>query len=828
MNNPRRIQRHLVKALAAGALLAAAALPMAIATAAGAASPPVLTGFTTTPAAIGAGGSGTVAFSGTGFAYDGGAATLATTATGVTFTSVAETSTSAGTADITTSATTAPGSYSVTLTDDNGTSTALAGVLTIDADPTVTGISISTVAQSQATASLTITGTGFTAASVTVADATTGADIVNSFTLTNSTTLTGTITGTNVTGGAPATVGAYDITVTNTDGGSGELTGAFSVVASGITNVSPSEVAVSTAATPITIAGAGFEPGAVVTVSGGAGDCVLSTGSPTSAESYIIPGDTVVGSPSSITTDIDSGSAAARCTVNVQNPAVSAGGNDALITLAAALGVGEAATGTAAITATALSPNSPITPGTSSTTPETLTITGTGFGSGSTVEFFNGTSTTDDSAVTATCTVNSAGTTLTCPVVVGSGAVAGVDGVEVFNNSVASAESAAALTVAGPALASTSPTALAVHAKVGTVVTFTGTGLSSSAVVSSITGGTGLAGVFAVTSPTTATFTVTTSPTTAGTAVFNVSQTVSSGVTVAATPYSLKIDADPTVTTLVNTATGVDSVGAGAVNVPITITGTNFGAGATVGSFVNAYGVADAGVTFTAGTVTSTKITGTLTIAATDANLSDGYTVTNTDGGTVSVPGFGSSSLYIAVAPTITSVTPATGTASSTTSFAIAGTNFATGAVVTLSPANGTCGTTTVSSSTTLAVTCTLGLPSSVATVLVVTNPNGGQAESAAVLPASVAKAPVFHVSGVHGAAVVGKTVTITISGTGFYGQPKITSTAVGSKFGVSKDTGRLLTVRATIKAGTKAGEHTLTVRLANGKTGKAGFNIKK
>jgi hypothetical protein len=36
-----------------------------------------------------------------------------------------------------------------------------------------------------------------------------------------------------------------------------------------------------------------------------------------------------------------------------------------------------------------------------------------------------------------------------------------------------------------------------------------------------------------------------------------------------------------------------------------------------------------------------------------------------------------------------------------------------------------------------------------------------------------------------------------------------------------------LLTVHATIKAGTKAGEHTLTVKLANGKSGKAGFNIK-
>jgi hypothetical protein len=174
-------------------------------------------------------------------------------------------------------------------------------------------------------------------------------------------------------------------------------------------------------------------------------------------------------------------------------------------------------------------------------------------------------------------------------------------------------------------------------------------------------------------------------------------------------------------------------------------------------------------------------------------------------------------------------VTPATGKAGATTAFAVAGTGFLAGAVTSLSPANGTCGTTTVTASTTIAATCTLGQPSSVATDLVVTNPDGGSATSTtAVLAAiSAVKAPTFHVSGVHGAAVAGKTVTITISGTGFYGQPKITSTATGSKFGVAKDNGRLLTVHVTTPASTKAGEHTLTVRLANGKSGKAGYNIK-
>jgi hypothetical protein len=288
----------------------------------------------------------------------------------------------------------------------------------------------------------------------------------------------------------------------------------------------------------------------------------------------------------------------------------------------------------------------------------------------------------------------------------------------------------------------------------------------------------------------------------------------------------LTVDAAPSVTGLVTYKTGAD-VGVGATAQTVYIHGLGFETGATVGTFINGAGTADPDVTATVTAVTPTQITATIAVAAGDLNTAVGYTVTNTDGGTTKVAAF-AYPILIAAGPTITSVTPTAGKAGTTTSFAVAGTNFETGAVVTLSPANGTCTAPTITATTTLAATCTLGQPSSAATYLVVTNPDGGSATSTtAVLPAATTAAA-FHVSGVHGAAVVGKTVTITISGTGFYGQPKITSTAVGSKFGVSKDNGRLLTVRATIKAGTKAGEHTLTVKLADGKSGKAGFDIKK
>jgi hypothetical protein len=271
-------------------------------------------------------------------------------------------------------------------------------------------------------------------------------------------------------------------------------------------------------------------------------------------------------------------------------------------------------------------------------------------------------------------------------------------------------------------------------------------------------------------------------------------------------------------------------VGVGATAQTVVFHGSGFLPGATIGKFVNGNGVADPDVTATVTNVNTagTLITATIAIATGDTNIADGYTITNTNGGSASSAASLSNALLIGAGPTITSVTPTSGTAGSTTSFAVAGTNFKSGATVSLSPANGTCGAVTVSASTTLAATCTLGQPSSAATYLVVTNPDGGSATSTtAVLPAAtVKKAPAFHVSGVHGAAVAGKTVTITISGTGFYGQPKITSSAAGSKFGVSKDNGRVLTVRVTTKKGLH-GEHVLTVRLANGKTGRAGYNIK-
>jgi hypothetical protein len=304
----------------------------------------------------------------------------------------------------------------------------------------------------------------------------------------------------------------------------------------------------------------------------------------------------------------------------------------------------------------------------------------------------------------------------------------------------------------------------------------------------------------------------------------SLTQVPSAGTSVVSPLFALKIDAAPTVSGLTYTV-GTD-VGVGAVAQQVKINGTGFVTGVTVGTFVNGNSVADPDVTATVTSINAsgTQIVATVAIKAGDTNIADGYTVTNTDGGVVKVPAT-LTSLVIGAGPTIASVSPATGAASATTAFTITGTGFQTGATVTAS-SDGTCGSATVVSATSITVSCTLGAATATPVTLAVTNVDGGSASSAAVL---VATAPVvtFHVGATHGSAVVGKTVTLTISGTGFSGQPKITSSAAGVKAVVSHDTGKLLTVKVTVAATGKAGEHTFTVRLSNGSSGRTNYATK-
>jgi len=66
------------------------------------------------------------------------------------------------------------------------------------------------------------------------------------------------------------------------------------------------------------------------------------------------------------------------------------------------------------------------------------------------------------------------------------------------------------------------------------------------------------------------------------------------------------------------------------------------------------------------------------------------------------------------------------------------------------------------------------------------------------------------------GHAVAGRTVTLAIHGTGFYGRPRVTSHA-GTTAIVTRDTGRLLIVRVTSRARSRNGVFTFTITLSDG-----------
>jgi hypothetical protein len=873
MNNPRRIQRHLVKALAAGALLAAAALPMAIATAAGAA--PVFTAanvaFTPgTANAFGSGASGIVAITGTGFAGDGGDVTITSSAPGLTFSGGAESSTTAASADYASTSATVPGTYSMTVTDDGGTTT-VANAIVVDADPSFSTVSPAGLVDLAAPSStpVTVTGAGFVSgATVTFTNATNGTSLASvattdaftsgtapiatvacptasgagvtpvvvgvscqgTATYGSATSLTVNVEPTNSVNGTPATIGAYTVTVTNPDGGSITSGSVFTISGNEISEVTPSAVAPVAVTTPITVTGSGFSSTATLALSTACVNAGITLGTASPTTTAITDTLTLTAGAASATATTP-----VLCALTVDNVGTGYAGAGATYTAAGAIGVGEASTVPPTITASSLSTVAAVEAGAPA---QPITFTGTGFSQYTQpVGTVIGTSATADPYASIgtglnACFGGQSGTTLTCELTVtgattATAATTGAHGA-VLENTTAHTTFPAAFSVAGPVITSAAPVALAVGAPVGTIVALTGTGFGPTT-TGSITASVGTipTGVFQNVSATQENFVVTLPPAAPSTDAIKVSSVDSYGASSVSAPLAFLVEAAPLVTSTTY-VTGTTGVGVGSKAQTITVNGSGFATGATIGSFVNAAGVADPDVT---GTVTSvnaagTQLTATIAVATGDANTIDGFTITNTHGGTTKATAAVPAGLIIQASPTITSVTPPTGKAASTSTFTVVGTGFQTGAVASLTPGNGTCST-TVTSSTSITATCTLGSPGVTPTYLVVTNPNGGAATSTtAVLPATATVAA-FHITGEHGSAVSGKTSTLTISGTGFYGQPKITSTAGGTRVGVLHDTGKVLTIHVTTKKGV-AGEHTFTVTLANGHSAKVNYKIVK
>ena len=354
MNTLRRISRPLVKTFAVGAVMVAAALPaMAIAgTASAATTAPTIActvaATTGTPtctngyAIIGQGMTGTFVLEGTGLAFDqavGGNVTLTTTAPGVTFTDVNETSLTTLSANIDSTSATTPGFYPVTLTDDNGTVTDAVG-LGVDNGPQVATIAGNAGTVGSAASTVSVTGTFLNNSVVSIEPVTgsTAPSIVGGSTVLSA---SGTTLSFNVAQPTGTTPGAYTVLITSTwpTGAVGVASTSYTVNAAAtavsITAVSPNELGVPTvnpSTQTVTVSGTGFELGAILTIA------------PETASADVSIADPVFVNSTTMTAQItvDPGAADNYLDVTVRNPDTST------VTGVGLIGIGQPAKSTAA------------------------------------------------------------------------------------------------------------------------------------------------------------------------------------------------------------------------------------------------------------------------------------------------------------------------------------------------------------------------------------------------------------------------------------------------------------------------------------------------
>ncbi|MGA9673360.1 MAG: IPT/TIG domain-containing protein [Terracidiphilus sp.] len=532
------------------------------------------------------------------------------------------------------------------------------------------------------------------------------------------------VNGTTITATTPAgTAGAATVTVT-VAGQSGSLASGFTYITPPtVTSVSPNAGTLA-GGTAVTITGTNFAAGATVTFGSTAATNV------------------VVVSSTSITATTPAASAGA-VTVTVTNSNGVSGNLASGFTFAPAP------------TVTGVSPNSGPTAGGTS-----ITITGTNFVPGAVVEMVE-----TRRQATNVVVVNS--TTITAVTPTGD---AGAETVSVSVNGQSGSLAGGFTYIVEPTVSSVSPSTGPTAG--GTSVTITGTNFATGATV---TFGSAAAANVVVVSSTS--ITATTPAGTVGAVTVTVTLNGQGGSLASGFTYV----ASPTVTS-VSPNTGPTTGGTA-----VTITGTNFVAGATVtfGSTAAANVVV----------VSTTSIT-----ATTPAGSAGAVTVTVTNVGSLS--GSLASGYTYVVKPTVTSVSPNTGPVAGGTSVTITGTNFATGATVTFGSAAAT--NVTVVSSTSITATTPAGTVGA-ATVTVTLN---GQSGSLASGFTYIGQPTVTGVSPNNGPAAGGTAVTIT--GTNFASGATVT-------FGSTAATNVVVVSSTSITATTPAGSvGAVTVTVTN------------
>ena len=399
----------------------------------------------------------------------------------------------------------------------------------------------------------------------------------------------------------------------------------------------------------------------------------------------------------------------------------------------------------------------------------TLTVNGTGFLSGSVVNF-NGTAltTTFVSATQLTAAVPAAAvaTTGSYPVTVANPSA---------NQGGTSAAATFTVTTAVPTITSFTPTTGAAS----TTVTVTGTNFTGATAVT--LNGVAITG-FTVVNATTITFVVP-----AGASSGAIAVTTPGGTATSTATFTVTLPV-PTITSL-----SPNTTAAGSTGFTLTVNGTGF----LSGSVVNFNGTA-----LTTTFVSATQLTAAVPAAAVATTGSYPVTVANpsaNQGGTSAAATF----TVTTPVPTITSFTPTTGAASMTVT--VTGTNFTGATAVTL---NGVAITGfTVVSATTITFVVPAGASSG---PIAVTTP-GGTATSTAtftvgITPVITALSPNAQVAG-------GADLVLTITGTGF----TPTSTVSFNNVSYTQTSSTATTVVVTIPASVLAVAGSFPVSVSNG-----------
>ena len=300
----------------------------------------------------------------------------------------------------------------------------------------------------------------------------------------------------------------------------------------------------------------------------------------------------------------------------------------------------------------------------------------------------------------------------------------------------------------------------------------------------------------------TATFTIAAN---AATGAQNVTVTTSGG-TSGAQPFTVNL-APPTLTSI-SPNSGVQGQ-----SVPVTLTGTNFVAGATIG-------LSGAGITVSSTTVVSaTQITATFTIAANAATGAQNVTVT-TSGGTSGAQSF----TVNLPPPTLTSISPNSGVQGQGVAVTLTGTNFVAGATIGVSGAGITVSNTTVVSATQITATFAIAANAATGAQNVTVTTSGGTSGAQAF---TVNLAPPTLTSISPNSGVQGQGVAVTLTGTNFIAGATVAVSGAGitvSNTTVASAT--QITATFTIAANAATGAQNVTVTTSGGTSGAQAFTV--